>query len=132
MTRISTAQAKEEITALLLRWVEAVGEHDSEFFEQVMDDGWQYTDYTGTRRGKADYIQLIQVVKPGYVEDFKELEFRVVADAVALVTGSYHARAELVDGGVIEADLAFSAVWERRGGRWYALLHHSTSLPPAS
>lgn len=132
MSRISMEQAKEEITAILHRWVEAVGDHDAVFFEQVMDDGWQYTDYTGTRRGKANYIQLIQMVKPGYIEDFAELDVRLVADTVALVTGSYHARAELVDGGIIEADLAFSAVWEHRSGRWNALLHHSTSLAPAA
>jgi len=132
MSGISTEKAKEEITALLHQWVEAVGAHDNAFFERVMDDGWQYTDSTGVRRGKADYIQIIQAVKPGYIEDFKELNFRVVAESVALVTGSYYARAEIIDGGVLEANLAFSAVWEHRQGRWHALLHHSTSLPSAA
>ncbi|EPX63952.1 hypothetical protein D187_005085 [Cystobacter fuscus DSM 2262] len=127
MPQISAEQAKQELIPLLHAWTRAVGAKDHAWFDHHVDPSWSYTDYTGAQRGIADYLQLIQNVN-WYTEDFQRFDVRIVSGSVALINGVYFARVDFQGSGLLEITLAFSAVWEQRGGVWKALLHHTSKL----
>ncbi|WNG41235.1 nuclear transport factor 2 family protein [Archangium violaceum] len=125
MSQLSADQAKEELLSLMHAWTAAVGAKDHAWFERHADADWRYTDYTGAQRGRREYLELIQQVNH-YTEEFRRFDVRLVAGTVALITGVYVARVNFQDTGRMEKTLAFSAVWEHRGGVWKALLHHTS------
>ncbi|AKT39492.1 nuclear transport factor 2 family protein [Chondromyces crocatus] len=130
MTKISSEQARDEIALRFQEWSRAVGEaKDYEFLSELLSDDWVYTDFTGTSRGKRDYIAFVDGMA-SYEQSMQRLDARLVRDDLVIASGVYRARAALKSG--LEADntIAFSSVWERDGHVWRCLLTHTTRVIP--
>lgn len=132
MSKITAEQAREEHVALLRAWTRAVGAvKDYGFLDRHLGEGWRYIDYNGVQRGKDEYLKLVDSMV-AYTQDLRQLDARIVADDVAIVSGVYHARAELKGGVKLDNTIAFTAVWQLQDGGWKALVHHTTRIPDAS
>jgi hypothetical protein len=130
MPAITAEQARGELRGLHERWTAAVGAvKDYAFLHRHIDDGWLYTDYNGVRRGKDEYLKLVDNIT-SYTQDVQHFDVRIAGGGVAIVTGVYRALAELKGiPGTLDNTIAFSAIWELQDGLWRALLHHTTRIP---
>ncbi len=129
MAKITAEQAREDIAALYRTWTKSVGEvKELSFLDRHLDDGWRYVDYNGVQRGKNEYLKLVDVML-SYRQDMQQLDVRMASEHIAIVTGVYHALAELKGGIKLDNRIIFTAVWESRDGVWKSLAHHTTKLP---
>ncbi|WP_233561921.1 YybH family protein [Sorangium cellulosum] len=132
MSKITAEQAREEHVALLKAWTKAVGAvKDYGFLDRHLAEGWRYVDYNGVQRGKDEYLKLVDSMLT-YTQELRQCDVRVVGGDVAIVSGVYRSRAELKGGVKLDNTIAFTAVWELKGGEWKALVHHTTRIPDAS
>jgi ketosteroid isomerase-like protein len=131
MSKITAEQARGELLLLFQAWTKAVGAvKEYAFLDRHLDDSWRYTDFNGTERGKDDYRKLVDSIV-WYTQDIRQFGVRIVSEDIAIVSGVYHARAELKGGVKPDNTIAFSAVWKLEDGVWKALLHHTTRIPDA-
>ncbi|AGP38301.1 hypothetical protein SCE1572_29770 [Sorangium cellulosum So0157-2] len=132
MSKITAEQAREEHVALLKAWTKAVGAvKDYGFLDRHLAEGWRYVDYNGVQRGKDEYLKLVDSMLT-YTQELRQCDVRIVGGDVAIVSGVYRSRAELKGGVKLDNTIAFTAVWELKGGEWKALVHHTTRIPDAS
>lgn len=123
--------AEAELRELFASWLAAIPRHDADLIGELLADEWVYTDYLGTVRDRAAYLDMVKnVVGEGHQTNLVELTARLVRDDLALVTGRYTSRGVFTTGRVNEQDSRFTALWERRQGGWRALAHQATNVVP--
>jgi ketosteroid isomerase-like protein len=128
MPKITSEQAKDELTPVFRGWADAVGAvKDYAFLDRHLDDGWLYTDFNGMVRGKDEYYKLVDNIV-SYIQKIQKFDVRTVSDDIAAVFGVYHALAELKNGTKLDNTIAFTSVWQLRDGVWKGLLHHTTRV----
>lgn len=129
MSELSTEQIDAELRKLYEDWFLAIPRQDHSFFERVLSDDWHYTNYFGEVRGKREYLTYIAPVRADVPPNrLVELVVRPFMPIV-IVHGLYMVSDEFAP--PAGPDTRFTAVWERRDGKWKALAHHATTVPRA-
>ena len=113
------------LTGLYELWFDAIVSEGTGPLEDLLADGWVYTNYDGWVRGKRDYLDWVAEQGPGvtFVGPYDVTVSRPAG--LALVLGGYRVE-DLPDGAVLE--LRFTGLWEHLDGRWQCLTHHNSEV----
>jgi uncharacterized protein (TIGR02246 family) len=123
---MSEPSVRSEFVEVYRRWFEAIGTHDSSFFERHLAPDWVYVDVRGAVREKRSYIEYMVKTPPTVRFEEVDVEVRRFGD-VAVVHGTYfidRSRAGLGP----STTTRFTSVWTYTDGRWQARTHHGTTV----
>lgn len=129
---LSSAGHKEEVSAAMQSWIDAMNSHDIERVLALYDSeavlwGTRSPELRGNPAAVRDYFKILKTVPPSYKVVLGEQRIRVYGD-IAINTGTY-IFSEDRDGKTIIRPSRFSFVYRNRDGRWLIVDHHSSAVP---
>jgi len=103
---------------------------DTTWLRDAFADDVSYVHTTARSDTKAEYLKAIADGSLRYEAlSPKERRVRLLGPTAAVIAGLLHARALATDGALLDADVRYTAVYERFRNRWRLVAWQTTRVP---